>query len=133
MIRLIIILFSVLSLSCDGCKNGHREDAVQENAIPDNEVEYRGEKIGRIPKVAIVESIYNVSNAALDEKWSRQTWVIRFGKPTSSQILSNGSEIIRYEDFGPYQPPVASYFLSGVSIKLDKDETVKISYKHTIL
>ena len=130
MIRIIAVLFLIFIISCDinNKKNDLRDDVAQ-----GNEIEYRGEKIGTIPKVAIVQSIYNVSNAALEEGWSRQTWVIRFGKPSSSQLLSNGSEIIRYEDFGPYQPPPAKYFLSGVNIQLDKDKTIKISYNHTSL
>ena len=95
--------------------------------------EYRGQKIKAIPKVAIVDSIYKVADTAIDQSWSKQTWVIRFGQPSRVEAPNDDVQIIEYRDHGPYQPPIARYFLSGAYIKLVNDKTVSVTYAHTTL
>jgi hypothetical protein len=122
-----ILLLPLFLFSCDK----HQPPC---EISPAKKIEYyQGKEISKIPKVAIVESIYGVSDAAVEECWSRQIWLIRFGQPSRSEVLDEGIEVIEYYDPGPYQPPIARYFLSRAYIKLINDKTVSISYSHTSL
>ena len=94
---------------------------------------YRGQKIDEIPKTALVESIFKVADTAINQSWSKQTWVVRFGKPSRMETPNNDIQIIEYSDSGPYQPPIARYFLSSAYIKLVNDKTISVSYAHTAL
>ena len=55
---------------------------------------YRGQKIDEIPKTALVESIFKVADTAINQSWSKQTWVVRFGKPSRMQTPNNDIQII---------------------------------------
>ena len=61
-----------------------------------------------MPKVALVQSIYSVADAAIEQSCSKQTWVIRFGEPSTTQEYADNMIILDYYDPRPYQPPVAS-------------------------
>lgn len=126
--RLIFLL--VLMLSCCSKKSDEKFLSSEGNEYSEM---YMVKNIKDIPKVPIIHTIYEVSNAAVQQKWSRQTWIIRFGQPTSSDLLKDGSEIIRYTDHGPHQPPPSKFFLSGAEIMLVNDETVFVRYTHTEL
>lgn len=120
-----LIIFSIAS--CD--KKAEIKKSISDNPVPT----YRGKPLNEIPKVALVQAIYSVADAAIAQSWSKQVWIIRFGKPSSSQLVNDKIEILDYRDLGPYQPPLAKYFLSRASIKLLNDKTVDVSYGHTEL
>lgn len=121
------VLIAPLLFSCDKTNMGSKQELEQKVEY------YRGQKIEDMPKVAIVDSIYKVADTAIGQSWSKQIWVIRFGKPSHVENPSDDVQIIQYRDFGPYQPPVARSFLSGANIKLVNDKTVSVTYAHTAL
>ena len=113
-----------------GCS---KKQLVSESGIIDRGDYYRGEKTETIPKVAIVGLISKIADTAINQSWSKQTWVIRFGQPSRIETANGDVQILEYREDGPYQPPIARYFLSGVHIKLVNDKTVGVSYTHTTL
>lgn len=123
----IYYLFILLLFGCS------KKQIVSESEIIESNKYYRGQKIESIPKVATVDLIYKIADTAINQSWSKQTWVIRFGQPSRVETVNGDIQIIEYRDLGPYQPPIARYFLSGAYIKLINDKTVSVSYTHTTL
>jgi hypothetical protein len=126
-ILFVSISISLLISSCE------KRVEIKETGKDKQARSYGGKPLNEIPKVALVESIYSVADTAIAQSWTKQVWIIRFGKPSSIESANANVEILNYRDSGPYQPPLAKYFLSRASIKLVNDKTVDVSYGHTEL
>jgi hypothetical protein len=123
---LIPITLSLLLSSCSKDESKSSDMETSKNDMPEsNLVDY-----SKIPKVEIVRKIDAIIQQSINEGWSKEEWVQRFGAPRRSNSYKGDLEFIQYYDSGPFEDS-SKELVTGITIKLRKDKTFDYSYRTT--
>lgn len=87
-------------------------------------------KTDNIRRVDLVQKIEPMLPTAISEKWSKETWIQKFGPPWREEKVGSEYELLEYSDSGPFKNS-GKELITGVIIKLQSGHTFDYELQRT--
>ena len=126
-VKILLITLSVLIGV--GCRDKPKKYIVPYPAT-DAEVGKLGGSNEEVRKVSIAARIEPFMNVSVTEKWSRRTWIEKFGQPLRDHNTGSGVEYLEYVEPGPYKPS-GRRLITGVVVGLKDGVTLACEWHYT--